>query len=78
MLFVEIYSRIEQFARSLAQNHGLLSRSERERRFGNLRRTIVRTSASIVMDTLTSLALAVDARIGSRKAIPRKSPPTPF
>ena len=60
--FVEIYSRIEQFARSLAEtepgsngpgNHEL-SRSSGEMHYEPL--------PPIVMDTLTSLALAVDAK----------------
>ena len=60
--FVEIHSRIEQFARSLAETESAakrrgeneLSRSSGESSFEPL--------PAIVMDTLTSLALAVDAK----------------
>jgi len=59
--FVEIYSRIEQFARSLSETGQMTSRPN-----GN---GVHKTTASsceplppVVMDTLTSLALAVDAK----------------
>jgi putative nucleotidyltransferase with HDIG domain len=59
--FVEIHSRIEQFARSLSETGQATSRPN-----GN---GALKTSASsfeplppVVMDTLTSLALAVDAK----------------
>jgi putative nucleotidyltransferase with HDIG domain len=65
--FVEIYSRIEQFARSLAETESSSKRTgangtsaissadpSREPSFEHL--------PAIVMDTLTSLALAVDAK----------------
>jgi putative nucleotidyltransferase with HDIG domain len=60
--FVEIYSRIEQFARSLAETEGPTSRrngmdvskSDSALSFEPLPR--------VVMDTLTSLAFAVDAK----------------
>ena len=58
--FVEIYSRVEQFARSLAE-------TEASNREGNDVANFPGESSSeplppIVMDTLTSLALAVDAK----------------
>ena len=59
--FVEIHSRIEQFARSLSETGQATSRPNGNR--------ALKTSASsfeplppVVMDTLTSLALAVDAK----------------
>src|SRR5712664_3992826 len=59
--FVEIHSRIEQFARSLSETRHATSRPNGNR--------ALKTSASsfeplppVVMDTLTSLALAVDAK----------------
>ena len=59
--FVEIYSRIEQFARSLSETRQATSRPDGH--------GLQKTSASsfeplppVVMDTLTSLALAVDAK----------------
>jgi diguanylate cyclase (GGDEF)-like protein/putative nucleotidyltransferase with HDIG domain len=59
--FVEIYGRIEQFARSLSETEHTMPRPDDQ--------GVLKTSASsfeplplVVMDTLTSLALAVDAR----------------
>jgi putative nucleotidyltransferase with HDIG domain len=59
--FVEIYNRVEQFARSLPETGQAASRPN-----GNV---VTKASASsfeplppVVMDTLTSLALAVDAK----------------
>jgi diguanylate cyclase (GGDEF)-like protein/putative nucleotidyltransferase with HDIG domain len=64
--FVEIYSRIEQFARSLAETE---SSSKREGMIGTFQssgkssgETSFEPLPPIVMDTLTSLALAVDAK----------------
>jgi len=60
--FVEIYSRIEQFARSLAEtessrkSRGMMELSE------NGGTASYEPLPTIVMDTLTSLALAVDAK----------------
>jgi diguanylate cyclase (GGDEF)-like protein/putative nucleotidyltransferase with HDIG domain len=60
--FVEIYSRIEQFARSLAETEPL----SRERGANRISQSSGEASYEplppIVMDTLTSLALAVDSK----------------
>ena len=60
--FVEIYSRVEQFARSFAETELLTTR-------GQVNRAGISSSVAsfeplppVVMDTLTSLALAVDAK----------------
>ena len=60
--FVEIYSRIEQFARSLAETE---SASKRPGAYGTSRSSGELSFEPLppsVMDTLTSLALAVDAK----------------
>ncbi len=58
--FVEIYSRIEQFARSLAETEsGSKHQSEMAGSSGEL---LYEPLPAVVMDTLTSLALAVDAK----------------
>ena len=62
--FVEIHSRIEQFARSLAETRGLASNSSPgpSSEYSEFRDASSEPLPAIVMDTLTSLALAVDAK----------------
>jgi putative nucleotidyltransferase with HDIG domain len=60
--FVEIYSRIEQFARSLAETESKPSRLGANDMRGASAEFSNEPLPPIVMDTLTSLALAVDAK----------------
>lgn len=60
--FVEIYSRIEQFARSLAETESSLSRPGGNAALKSSEGSSFEPLPAIVMDTLTSLALAVDAK----------------
>ena len=56
--FVEIYSRVEQFARSLTETE----RGGMKRQIASLGDSAYEPLPAIVMDTLTSLALAVDSK----------------
>jgi putative nucleotidyltransferase with HDIG domain len=58
--FVEIYTRIEQFARSLAETES--ASKHREENSGSMGEGFQEPLPPTVMDTLTSLALAVDAK----------------
>jgi putative nucleotidyltransferase with HDIG domain len=58
--FVEIYSRIEQFARSLAETEGM--NASKSSASPSSPASPFEPLPPIVMDTLTSLALAVDAK----------------
>ena len=60
--FVEIYSRIEQFARSLAETESSSKRGVADHAPGSSGEACFEPLPPIVMDTLTSLALAVDAK----------------
>ncbi len=60
--FVEIHSRIEQFARSLSETLSNSKHSSLEELPGGPCESAFEPLPSIVMDTLTSLALAVDAK----------------
>ena len=60
--FVEIYSRIEQFARSLAETESLAKRRAGNAMSESSGELSFEPLPPIVMDTLTSLALAVDAK----------------
>jgi diguanylate cyclase (GGDEF)-like protein/putative nucleotidyltransferase with HDIG domain len=60
--FVEIYSRIEQFARSLAETQLGSKRLAANELSGPSSESSFEPLPPIVMDTLTSLALAVDAK----------------
>jgi diguanylate cyclase (GGDEF)-like protein/putative nucleotidyltransferase with HDIG domain len=60
--FVEIYSRIEQFARSLAETESNGIRRHTEERPEASGEVSFEPLPPIVMDTLTSLALAVDSK----------------
>jgi len=60
--FVEIYSRIEQFARSLAQTESGAIRRNTDGRPEASGEPSFEPLPPIVMDTLTSLALAVDSK----------------
>jgi diguanylate cyclase (GGDEF)-like protein/putative nucleotidyltransferase with HDIG domain len=60
--FVEIYSRIEQFARSLAETESGSKRPGANVMSGPTGESSFEPLPPIVMDTLTSLALAVDAK----------------
>jgi putative nucleotidyltransferase with HDIG domain len=60
--FVEIQSRIEQFARSLAQTEPASKRPGTNEISGSSSELSYEPLPAIVMDTLTSLALAVDAK----------------
>jgi diguanylate cyclase (GGDEF)-like protein/putative nucleotidyltransferase with HDIG domain len=60
--FVEIYSRIEQFARSLAETEPTGSRPDGVAASNAGVESSFEPLPPIVMDTLTSLALAVDAK----------------
>ncbi len=60
--FVEIYSRIEQFARSLAETESGSQHSDASSESGLPKNASYEPLPPIVMDTLTSLALAVDAK----------------
>ncbi len=60
--FVEIYSRIEQFARSLAETESSLSHPDGNAALKSCEGSSFEPLPPIVMDTLTSLALAVDAK----------------
>ena len=60
--FVEIYSRIEQFARSLAETETATKRPITNEMPGSSDEPSYEPLPPIVMDTLTSLALAVDAK----------------
>jgi len=60
--FVEIYSRVEQFARSLAETESSGSRPEENAAPKPGQESSFEPLPPIVMDTLTSLALAVDAK----------------
>src|ERR1700731_3376847 len=59
---VEIYSRIEQFARSLAETESNAKRGGTKEKAESPRELSFEPLPPIVMDTLTSLALAVDAK----------------
>ncbi len=60
--FVEIHSRIEQFARSLAETQSTSTRLGTHEKSESSRESSYEPLPPIVMDTLTSLALAVDAK----------------
>jgi diguanylate cyclase (GGDEF)-like protein/putative nucleotidyltransferase with HDIG domain len=60
--FVEIYSRIEQFARSLAETEPLAKDRSANGASGSAGEACYEPLPAIVMDTLTSLALAVDSK----------------
>jgi diguanylate cyclase (GGDEF)-like protein/putative nucleotidyltransferase with HDIG domain len=60
--FVEIYSRVEQFARSLAETESSGSRPDESAPPKPGEESSFEPLPPIVMDTLTSLALAVDAK----------------
>jgi diguanylate cyclase (GGDEF)-like protein/putative nucleotidyltransferase with HDIG domain len=60
--FVEIYSRIEQFARSLAETETGAEKSGTREGSESRGESSFEPLPAIVMDTLTSLALAVDAK----------------
>jgi diguanylate cyclase (GGDEF)-like protein/putative nucleotidyltransferase with HDIG domain len=60
--FVEIYSRIEQFARSFAETESSSSHSNGKKGSKSPGMATHEPLPSVVMDTLTSLALAVDAK----------------
>jgi len=60
--FVEIYSRIEQFARSLAETESTSNRPVTKEISRSPSGSPYEPLPPIVMDTLTSLALAVDAK----------------
>src|SRR6202140_4274419 len=60
--FVEIYSRIEQFARSLAETESGSKPQGANEMSGSSGDSSFEPLPPIVMDTLTSLALAVDAK----------------
>jgi diguanylate cyclase (GGDEF)-like protein/putative nucleotidyltransferase with HDIG domain len=60
--FVEIHSRIEQFARSLAETERASNRSDTDEMPQSSGGSHYEPLPAIVMDTLTSLALAVDAK----------------
>ena len=60
--FVEIYSRVEQFARSLAETEPASNRTSANEMSGSSGESPYEPLPPIVMDTLTSLALAVDAK----------------
>ncbi|HSZ20332.1 MAG TPA: diguanylate cyclase, partial [Candidatus Acidoferrum sp.] len=60
--FVEIHSRIEQFARSLAETERASNRSDTNGMPESSSGSHYEPLPAIVMDTLTSLALAVDAK----------------
>ncbi len=60
--FVEIHSRIEQFARSLAETESASNRPGTNEVSGSSGEMPYEPLPTIVMDTLTSLALAVDAK----------------
>jgi diguanylate cyclase (GGDEF)-like protein len=60
--FVEIYSRIEQFARSLAETESGSQPPPAGGMRESSQQSCVEPLPPIVMDTLTSLALAVDAK----------------
>jgi diguanylate cyclase (GGDEF)-like protein/putative nucleotidyltransferase with HDIG domain len=60
--FVEIYSRIEQFARSLAETEPASKHPGTNELSGSTGEPPFEPLPPIVMDTLTSLALAVDAK----------------
>jgi diguanylate cyclase (GGDEF)-like protein/putative nucleotidyltransferase with HDIG domain len=60
--FVEIYSRIEQFARSLAETEPTSNRQGANKMSRSSGASSFEPLPPIVMDTLTSLALAVDAK----------------
>ena len=60
--FVEIYSRIEQFARSLAQTESGAKTRFADGAAGSAGDPVYEPLPAIVMDTLTSLALAVDSK----------------
>ena len=60
--FVEIYSRIEQFARSLAETEPLSRERGSHRTSQSSAEASYEPLPAIVMDTLTSLALAVDSK----------------
>lgn len=60
--FVEIHSRIEQFARSLAETESASKIRGAVESPESSRKVAFEPLPSIVMDTLTSLALAVDAK----------------
>ena len=60
--FVEIYSRIEQFARSLAETECADPQADGNAAQNSRKESPFEPLPPIVMDTLTSLALAVDAK----------------
>ncbi|HEV7966164.1 MAG TPA: diguanylate cyclase [Candidatus Acidoferrales bacterium] len=60
--FVEIYSRIEQFARSLAETESSAGHRAANERSKSSGEPCFEPLPAIVMDTLTSLALSVDAK----------------
>ena len=60
--FVEIYSRIEQFARSFAETESSSSRSGGNGGWKSSGAPAFEPLPPVVMDTLTSLTLAVDAK----------------
>ncbi len=60
--FVEIYSRIEQFARALAETESKSNRIGAEKASTAVENAPFEPLPPIVLDTLTSLALAVDAK----------------
>ncbi len=60
--FVEIYSRIEQFARSLAETETASKHSSKMEASASTGEGSYEPLPPIVMDTLTSLAIAVDAK----------------
>jgi putative nucleotidyltransferase with HDIG domain len=60
--FVEIYSRVEQFARSLAETENASQQRVAQEAPGSGRECSYEPLPPIVMDTLTSLALAVDSK----------------
>jgi len=60
--FVEIYSRVEQFARSLAETENASQQRVAQEASGSGRECSYEPLPPIVMDTLTSLALAVDSK----------------
>ena len=60
--FVEIYSRVEQFARSFAETESSTTRSRGSSAGKSSSVASFEPLPPVVMDTLTSLALAVDAK----------------
>jgi diguanylate cyclase (GGDEF)-like protein/putative nucleotidyltransferase with HDIG domain len=60
--FVEIHSRVQQFARSLAETESTLKRRGVSGPSGSAKESSYEPLPPIVLDTLTSLALAVDSK----------------